>query len=110
MALNSPNTTPANSTPMPSAIQRWRGVYGTGGGCSHSQPIMKTTLNTLRKVDSESTSMPAISATLLNTLASANMVAAMMPGPSSVSRLWRDGRMAELSRVSDGSACRSRGR
>ncbi len=45
MALNSPNTMPANSTPTPSAIQRWRGVYGTGGGCSQSQPIMKMRLN-----------------------------------------------------------------
>ena len=48
---------------------------------------MKTTLNTLRKVDSDSTSMPAISASLLNTSASANVIAATMPGPSSVSRL-----------------------
>ena len=46
---------PANSTPTPSAIQRWRGVCGTGGGCSQSQPNMKTRLNRLRNVDSEST-------------------------------------------------------
>src|SRR5437879_10340375 len=85
--LNNPNTTPANSTPTPSAIQRWRAVYGTGGGCSHSQPTMKTTLNAPRKADSDNTSMPETSASLLNTSEIANVVAATMPGPSSVKRL-----------------------
>src|SRR6185312_5917055 len=45
-------------------------------------------LNTLRKVDSVSTSDPAFSTTLLNTSESANDVAAMMPGPSAASRVW----------------------
>ena len=48
---------------------------------------MKMRLNELRKVDSDSGSMPSLNVTLLATSASANDTAAAMPGLRSASQL-----------------------